>query len=99
MRMPILLIPGSSRGKTHHRVARPGTVAYYPHDILKSPKLVSLAARMKLLPAYTLAIIEESGVDNSKMAVSYARGKEDRYCSEGTLEYKTHGYFDREECE
>ena len=74
--------PGPSTGKTHHRVARPGTVAFISPDILKNPKLVSLAARMKLSPAeqaaYTQTIIEESGGDCSKIASSYATADRSR---------------------
>ena len=78
-----LVIPDSSQRKTHHRTARPGTAAFIPHDILKNPKLVSLAARMQLSPAeqaaYTQAIIEESGGDNNKIAVSYATADRSRH--------------------
>lgn len=78
----VLAIPGPSTSGTHHRVARPGTAAFIPHDILKNPRLVSLAARMKLSPAeqaaYTQAIVEESGGDSSKIAVSYATADRSR---------------------
>jgi hypothetical protein len=77
-----LAIASTSQAKTHHRVARPGTAAFIPHDILKSPKLVSLATRMKLSPAeqaaYTEAIIEESGGDKSKISISYATADRSR---------------------
>jgi hypothetical protein len=77
-----LVTPAPSQGKTHHRVARPGTAAFISHDILENPKLVSLATRIKLSPAeqaaYTQAIIEESGGDNSKIAVSYATADRSR---------------------
>jgi len=74
--------PGPPLIKTHHRAARPGTAAFIPHDILKSPKLVSLATRMKLSPAeqaaYTQAIVEECGGDKTKIAVSYATADRSR---------------------
>lgn len=68
-------IPGPSNS-SHKRKARPGTPAFIPHDILRSPKLVSIAARMKMTPtqqaAFTKAIIKESGGDSSKVTISYA---------------------------
>ena len=71
-----MAVPRSLQGKTHHRVTHLGTIAFSPHDILKNPKLVSLATRIKLSPAeqaaYTQSIIEASASDNSKIAVSYA---------------------------
>ncbi|KAG0716500.1 hypothetical protein GWK47_009569 [Chionoecetes opilio] len=52
---------------SHHRKIHTGTSAFIPHDILKRPKLVSLATRMKMTPtqqaAFTTALIEEAGGD------------------------------------
>ena len=58
------------------RVARTGTTAFIPHDIIKRPKLVALATRLKMTPvqqaAYTKALISEAGGDTSKISASYA---------------------------
>ena len=52
-----------------------GTEALVPPDILKRPKLVSLAARMNLTPAqqasFIKSIVEECQGDTSKVALSY----------------------------
>lgn len=59
-----------------HRRTRTGTAVVIPHNILQSPKVVSLATRMQMTPAmqsaFTQVIIEESGGDSSKVATSYA---------------------------
>ena len=41
-------IPQQTPVKVHHRETRTGTAAFIPHD--KSPKVVSLATRMKFSP-------------------------------------------------
>lgn len=79
----VSIIPAPTKHKkSHHRTARPGTSAFVPHDILKSPKLVSLATRIKLSPteqaAYTKAIIQECGGDPSKIAASYSTADRSR---------------------
>lgn len=55
---------------------RKGTEAYVPVDILKTPKLTSLATRMKMTSTqqavYTEAMIEEIGGDKDKVWTSYA---------------------------
>lgn len=55
---------------------RSGTSAFVPHDILRSPKIVSLCTRMKISPAQqaalTQSLIEESGGDNKKLSMSYS---------------------------
>eukprot|EP00918_Siedleckia_nematoides_P037136 GHVU01080579.1.p2 GENE.GHVU01080579.1~~GHVU01080579.1.p2 ORF type:complete len:105 (+),score=9.56 GHVU01080579.1:160-474(+) len=65
--------PGTSRRK--HTKVRDGTQAFIPYNILQSPKLVSLATRMKMTPtqqaAFTEAFIEEVGRDVSKVSTSY----------------------------
>ena len=57
------------------RLKKSGTDAFIPHDILKSPRLVSLAARIKMTPAQqaasTKTFIEEAGGDVSKVSTSY----------------------------
>ena len=62
--------------RSHHRSVRRGTSVFVPHDIIKRPKLVALAARMKMTPAqqhaYTEALIEEAGGDVTKLTSSYA---------------------------
>ena len=61
--------------RKHVRV-KTGTTAFIPHDILKLPKLVSLASRMKISPvqqaAFTEAIIEEAAGDSIKINTSYS---------------------------
>lgn len=68
--------PSMSTPRSHHRTGRTGTVAFIPHDIIKRPKLVAIATRLKMTPtqqaAYTEALIEEAGGDLSKVASSYA---------------------------
>lgn len=53
-----------------------GSEALVPHDILKCPKLVTLATRINLTPAqqacFTKSVIEESQADTSKVSLSYA---------------------------
>ena len=67
---PSFIAPTEPPPLSHKRVKKVGTEAFIPHDIMKSPKLVSLATRMKMTPAqqsaFTKAIIEESGGDISK---------------------------------
>lgn len=57
--------PSPARRK--HRRTRTGSDAFIPSDILKRPKLVSLATRMKITPAqqaaFTQAVVEETAVD------------------------------------
>lgn len=69
--------PTASKSQRKHRRVREGTKAFIPHNILQSPKLVSLATRMKLTPtqqaAFTKAFIEEAGGDVSKVSTSYAQ--------------------------
>lgn len=59
-----------------------GTTAFIPFNILQSPKLVSLATRMKITPAeqatYTKAVIEESGGNPDKVAISYSTADKNR---------------------
>lgn len=68
--------------KSHKRTKRTGTEAFVPHDILKSPRLVSLAARIKMTPAeqaaYTKAFVDEIGGDVSKISSSYSFADESR---------------------
>ena len=62
--------------KSHKRQMKIGTSAFIPHDILKRPKVVSIAARLNITPAkqaaYTAALIEEAGGDPSCISSSYA---------------------------
>lgn len=66
-------IPSSRR---HKRIARPGTTAFIPHNVLRSPRLVALATRIKMTPSqqasFTKALIEEGGGDASKVVTSYS---------------------------
>lgn len=51
--------------RKHRRVVHSGTEAFIPHNIMKSPKLVALATRMKMTPsqqaAFTEAFVHEAG--------------------------------------
>ena len=73
--------PTGPATKPHSRVFA-GTGAFIPHNILQSPRLVSLATRMKMTPtqqaAYTEAFIEEAGGDPSKVFTSYATADRSR---------------------
>lgn len=61
---------------------RKGTHAFIPHDIIKRPKLIALATRLRMTPAqqaaYSKALIEEAGGDSSKVAVSYSTADKSR---------------------
>lgn len=61
--------------RSHHRTVRTGTTAFIPHDIVRRPKLVALATRLKMTPtqqaSYTQALIAEVGGDSTKFAISY----------------------------
>ena len=69
-------VPHHTPKRVHRRTTRPGTAAFFPHNILRSPKLVSLATRLKMTPTqqatFTKAIIEEAGGDPDKVSTSYA---------------------------
>jgi hypothetical protein len=69
--------------KSHKRTAKTGTEAFIPHNILSSPRLVSLASRMKMTPtqqaAFTQAIVDEIGSDPSKVSTSYAQAAKARH--------------------
>ena len=68
--------------RSHHRTTRMGTTAFIPHDIIKRPKLVALATRLKMTPTqqaiYTEALIAEAGGDSSKVSSSYATADKTR---------------------
>lgn len=68
--------PLSNTPPRRHRRKRTGTSVVIPHNILQSPKLVSLATRMKITPAqqaaFTEALISESGGDTSQVTTSYS---------------------------
>lgn len=68
--------------RSHHRTKRTGTTAFIPHDIIKRPKLVALATRLKMTPAqqaiYTEALIVEACGDSSKVSSSYATADKTR---------------------
>ena len=72
--------------RSHSRCVRKGTGVFVPHDILKHPKMFSLATRMKMSAAeqaaFTVALVEESGGDPNKLAISYATA--DRACCKTT---------------
>ena len=74
-----------TKSRKHKRTVLSGTAAFIPHNILKSPKLVSLATRMRITPsqqsAFVETLIEESGGDTSKVALSYAPAD----CSRGKV--------------
>ena len=68
--------PSASTSKSHHRTVRTGTTISIPPDIIRRPKLVALATRLKMTPAqqavYTHALIAEAGGDPSKVYSSYS---------------------------
>ena len=65
-----------------HRSTKTGTTAFIPGDILKTPKLVSVATRMKISPAQQSALIgtliEEAGGDPEKVNLSYSYSDKSR---------------------
>ena len=65
----------STKTAPHHG-EHSGTSAHIPRDILKHPKVVAVATRLKMTPAqqaaYTEALIAESGGDASAVSSSYA---------------------------
>ena len=75
-------LPCTSTPRSHHRSARTGTKAFIPHNILESPKLVSIATRMNITPtqqsALIAAVIVESGGDVSRVSTSYATADRSR---------------------
>ena len=63
--------PPASTPRSQHRTVRTGTTISIPPDIIRRPKLVALATRLKMTPAqqaiYTEALISEAGGDPSKV--------------------------------
>jgi hypothetical protein len=74
--------PSNVTPRSHHRINRTGTSAFVPYDIIKRPRLVALATRLKMTPAqqavYTEAVISEAGGDLSKVAASYSTADKSR---------------------
>lgn len=74
------ITPRTSR--SHKRIARTGTPAFIPHDIIQRPKLVQLATRLKMTPvqqaAFTEALVAEAGGDTSKISTSYSTADKSR---------------------
>ena len=70
------MIPEHQKKRSHHRSTYAGTRAFIPHDILKRPTVVSVAARLNITPlqqtALTKAVIEEAGGDPRHVAKSYS---------------------------
>lgn len=68
------LTDGSSTQKHRKRKAGTGVFAY--RDVMKSKRLTSLAARLKMTPAqqsiYTKKLVEVCGGDSSKLNLSYS---------------------------
>ena len=72
----------SQQKRSHHRETPVGTTAFVPPDILKLPRLVSLATRLKMSAAdqacFTAAVVEEAGGDISKISSSYSSAARSR---------------------
>ena len=70
------VIPERQKKCSHHRSKYADTSAFIPHDILKRPTVVSVAARLNVTPlqqaALTKAVIEEAGGDPRHVAKSYS---------------------------
>ena len=66
--------PGPSY-RSHYTI-KTGSKVFIPPDILKRPRIVALATRMNLSAskqsAFTKALVQESGGEPSKLAISYA---------------------------
>ena len=85
-------VAASQTSRRTQKVCR-GTSGYFPHDILRRPKVVALAARLKMTPAqqaaYTEALIAETGGDPSAVSSSYATADRSR-CSIASLVAQTY---------
>ena len=70
------MIPERQKKRSHHRSAYAGTREFIPHDILKRPTVVFVAAQLNITPlqqaALTKAVIEEAGGDPRYEAKSYS---------------------------
>ena len=70
------MIAERQKKRSHHISTYAGTRAFIPHDILKRPKVVSVAARLNITSlqqaALTKAVIEEAGGDLHHVAKSYS---------------------------
>ena len=70
------MIPERQKKRSHHRSTYAGTRPFIPHDILKRPTVVSVAARLNITPlqqaALAKAVIEEAGGDPRHVAKSYS---------------------------
>ena len=93
------LLPVYDVNKRQHRRTKTGQNLFIPHDILKSPLVVAVAARNKISPtslaAITSAIITSSGGDVNKFSLSYTTSA--RYFfftnSRSSLSLKYHAAF------
>ena len=86
-------VPSQKPGSRPHRRVRTGSDCFIPPDIMKSPRLVSLAVRMKMTPAeqaaFTEAFIEEVGGDLSKVCTSYRHADNSRLAVSYQISHKT----------
>ena len=62
--------------RKHRRIAKTGTAAFVPHNILEDPELQQHCERMGLTPtqtaSFTRKLVEKSGGDASKISCSYS---------------------------
>lgn len=62
--------------RSHKRVKKSGSAAFWPHDILKTPKVVQSALRNNISPTalsdLTLAFISATSGDPNKVSTSYS---------------------------
>ena len=67
--------------RCHHRSSHTGASSFIPHDILKCPRLVALAASLNISAAqktFTAALIADSQGNSSNVSTSYATADRSR---------------------
>ena len=86
-------VPTQKPGSRPHRRVRTGSDCFIPPEIMKSPRLVFLAVRMKMTPAqqaaFTEAFIEEIGGDLSKVCTSYRHADNSRRAVSHQIAHET----------
>ena len=72
----------SFTSRSHKRALHTRTSAFIPQDIVKQPKLVTLATRLKMTPVqqatYTAALVAEAGGDTTNICASYSTADKSR---------------------
>ena len=89
----ILFTPPNKKS-THKRTVKTGTNIWVPHDVLKSPALVSVATRNQVTPiapaAIVTTLIETCGGDTSKLSLHWRTSFRYRAQTQSTIADKIH---------